>query len=708
MRAARIRARPRRTSSSRPPSKPRARDRIQKGRSSGRPFCLRPPPVCGAPFVPLPTHFVLPGAILERYALCFRFHRLANAARYEEDSSCSALISRLRFQPWPWWFCPARSRRSAGRRPRPHRSREQGAGPALLRAHRAPDSAPAVVNVYASPGQNAAAERGHGRFLPPLLRRGTRRGVPRGRSQSSLGSGVIVDPSGLVVTNNHVIENMTEVKVALADRREFEADIVLRDPRTDLAVLKLKNAAEPAVLRARRFRGAARSAISSSPSAIPFGVGQTVTQGIVSALARTQVGVSDYQFFIQTDAAINPGNSGGALDRHERPPRRHQHGDLFPLRRQPSASASPFRRAWSGRCSIPPSGGARTRAAALARRAPSDRRRRDRDEPRPRAPDGRPGRPPSTTRARPRMRGLKRGDAILAVDGQPVDNPDAFGYRFTLKGIAGPDAADRPARRQAGDRHGQAHAAARDAARASPRGPRPVAVRRRDPREHVAGRRRRAADRAFPDDGVVVADLEDAASPRSVGFQKGDQILAINGQRLSAHQGRSSALRNGRPAIGRSRSTAAGGSSRRCWAAERLDRLERSCRLEETGRAGLSLALGGELLGDRDCRGRSSIAPLANSSAALPCTMQRGASEGLRPGRHRPGHVRLSLSTSIVDPAGAGQSVGKALDRGDHGASRSPGLLQALDAARPGMRTGFMRDSASTSLRKPESFMAPP
>ena len=128
----------------------------------------------------------------------------------------------------------------------------------------------------------------------------------------ALGSGVIVDPSGLVVTNYHVIEGMTEVKVALSDQREFEAEIVLRDPRTDLAVLRLKGGEDFPVLE---LGDSDALEVGDFVIAIgdPFGVGQTVTQGIVSALARTQVGISDYGFFIQTDAAINPGNSGGAL-----------------------------------------------------------------------------------------------------------------------------------------------------------------------------------------------------------------------------------------------------------------------------------------------------------------------------------------------------------------------------------------------------------
>src|SRR5258705_3126178 len=138
-------------------------------------------------------------------------------------------------------------------------------------------------------------------------------GTPREQVQRSLGSGVIVDASGLIMTNNHVIEGATEVKVSLADKREFEAEIVLKDARTDLAVLRVKDGRErfPAI----ELGNSDELQVGDVVMAIgnPFGVGQTVTHGIVSALARTQVGISDFQFFIQTDAAINPGNSGGAL-----------------------------------------------------------------------------------------------------------------------------------------------------------------------------------------------------------------------------------------------------------------------------------------------------------------------------------------------------------------------------------------------------------
>src|SRR3954466_10235885 len=169
---------------------------------------------------------------------------------------------------------------------------------------------PAVVNVYA-----AKVVQNHNPFMDdPIFRRFF--GVPGGQQeqlQRSLGSGVMVDPSGLVVTNVHVIEGADEVKVSLSDKREFEAEIVLKDSRSDLAVLRLKDTKEK--FPALEFTNSDELLVGDVVMAIgnPFGVGQTVTHGIISALARTQVGITDYQFFIQTDAAINPGNSGGAL-----------------------------------------------------------------------------------------------------------------------------------------------------------------------------------------------------------------------------------------------------------------------------------------------------------------------------------------------------------------------------------------------------------
>lgn len=172
-------------------------------------------------------------------------------------------------------------------------------------------AAPAVVNIHAM----RMVRQTHPFFDDPFFRRffGEGFGIPSERAQRSLGSGVIVNPSGIVVTNHHVIEGAEAIRVALADRREFDAEVLLRDPRSDLAVLRIKNGRErfPVI----EFGDSDQLEVGDIVLAIgnPFGVGQTVTQGIVSAVARTQIGVTDYQFFIQTDAAINPGNSGGPL-----------------------------------------------------------------------------------------------------------------------------------------------------------------------------------------------------------------------------------------------------------------------------------------------------------------------------------------------------------------------------------------------------------
>jgi Do/DeqQ family serine protease len=176
--------------------------------------------------------------------------------------------------------------------------------------------APAVVNIFTKRvvRQRSASPL----FNDPFFKRFFGKdfgmlGVPRERIQSSLGSGVIVTADGLIVTNFHVIKGSDEITVVLPDRREFAATLVLGDERTDLAVLRIDAGGDP--LPSVEFRDSDDVEVGDLVLAIgnPFGVGQTVTSGIVSATARTQVGISDYSFFIQTDAAINPGNSGGAL-----------------------------------------------------------------------------------------------------------------------------------------------------------------------------------------------------------------------------------------------------------------------------------------------------------------------------------------------------------------------------------------------------------
>jgi len=178
--------------------------------------------------------------------------------------------------------------------------------------------APSVVNIYTR--KTVTQRRVPSLFNDPFFRRffGTPPGVPQGqgkqkRVQNSLGSGVIVTADGIVVTNNHVIEGADEITVVLNDRREFEATIIDVDERTDLAILRMNT--EGLALAHLPMGDSDALEVGDLVLAIgnPFGVGQTVTSGIVSALARTSIGISDLNSFIQTDAAINPGNSGGAL-----------------------------------------------------------------------------------------------------------------------------------------------------------------------------------------------------------------------------------------------------------------------------------------------------------------------------------------------------------------------------------------------------------
>ena len=176
---------------------------------------------------------------------------------------------------------------------------------------------PAVVNVYVR-HRSKRTRRRNPFANDPFFRRffGDSIGVPRERIESSLGSGVIIEARGIVVTNFHVIEGATgdEVKIALANRKEYQADILLKDKKTDLAVLKIRtegNERFPFLKIANSDKLEVGDLVLAMGN--PFGVGQTVTSGIVSALARTGIGGGDAQYFIQTDAAINPGNSGGAL-----------------------------------------------------------------------------------------------------------------------------------------------------------------------------------------------------------------------------------------------------------------------------------------------------------------------------------------------------------------------------------------------------------
>jgi len=174
-------------------------------------------------------------------------------------------------------------------------------------------SSPAVVNIFTSkankpkPGKKGAPHQNE-----PWFQFFFGDQAPSDEPSSSLGSGVIVSPQGIILTNHHVIEGADEIEVAFADGRKRNAKLIGSDPETDIAVLKIDSADLPSPIILGKMEsvqvGDVVLAIGN-----PFGVGQTVTSGIVSALGRSQLGINTFENFIQTDAAINPGNSGGAL-----------------------------------------------------------------------------------------------------------------------------------------------------------------------------------------------------------------------------------------------------------------------------------------------------------------------------------------------------------------------------------------------------------
>jgi serine protease Do len=176
---------------------------------------------------------------------------------------------------------------------------------------------PDVVNISSSKVVRTPNQFAEGMPNDPLFQQffgqafGNHPAIPKERREQSLGSGVIVSPEGYVLTNNHVVDGATDIKVTLSDKRELKAQIVGTDAKTDVAVLKLEGSNFPAIT----LGDSSKVQVGDYALAIgdPFGVGQTVTMGIVSAKGRGNLGIEDYEDFIQTDAPINPGNSGGAL-----------------------------------------------------------------------------------------------------------------------------------------------------------------------------------------------------------------------------------------------------------------------------------------------------------------------------------------------------------------------------------------------------------
>jgi Do/DeqQ family serine protease len=386
---------------------------------------------------------------------------------------------------------------------------------------------PSVVNVYAA---KIVANRNP--FMEdPFFRRffGGGGGMPQEQIQRSLGSGVIIDASGLVMTNNHVIEGANEVKIALADKREFEAEIVLKDSRTDLAVLRVKDGREK--FTAIELGNSDELQVGDVVLAVgnPFGVGQTVTHGIVSALARTQVGITDYQFFIQTDAAINPGNSGGALVDlagrlvglntaiFSRSGGSQGIGFAIPVNMvkvvvaSAKTGGSTVKRPWLGAKlqnvtpDIAESLGLKRPAGALvatvADKSPAARA------------------------------GLKTGDLIVAIDGQVVDDQNAFDYRFATKPLGG--------QAQLGILRGGKETTLKVALETAPETPRDeIVIQARSPfmGVKIANISPAVADEMRLDstaEGIVVTEVADGSLAQSLGFQRGDVIAEVNGEKIA-------------------------------------------------------------------------------------------------------------------------------------------------------------------------------
>ena len=386
-------------------------------------------------------------------------------------------------------------------------------------------TAPAVVNVYASSRVHVRSpfmddpffERFFGQQMPP-------------RVQSSLGSGVIVDPSGIIVTNYHVIRGADEVKVALSDGREFESKILLKDSRVDLAVLKIQ-AKEPFPVIPLGDSDALQVGDLVLAIGNPFGVGQTTTSGIVSALARTHIGVSDFGFYIQTDAAINPGNSGGALI--------NMKGQLVGINSAiysksggsvgigfaiPSNMVRAFvasAKSGNGFFETPYLG------AEFQDIDPQEANALGLDRPK-------GALVASVTKGAPAAEaGLKVGDVVLAVDGTPISDSDALNYRISTQPIGSTVTLDiyRQGAKQSVKVKLERAPEGQSATEVTISGESPFAGTK------VAALSPRLAERlGMPTNstGVVVVDVAPNSPADSIGFQPKDIVQEVNGTAIGS------------------------------------------------------------------------------------------------------------------------------------------------------------------------------
>ncbi|WP_102226346.1 trypsin-like peptidase domain-containing protein [Acidimangrovimonas sediminis] len=384
------------------------------------------------------------------------------------------------------------------------------------------EAAPAVVNIFAKQVVQQQSPFAGDPFFSELFRE---LGPGRPRVQNSLGSGVILSSDGLVVSNYHVVGQATQIRVALNDRREFAAHVVLADKRLDLAVLKLEGAQG---LPSLALRNSDTVEVGELVLAIgnPFGIGQTVSNGIISGLARSGLSFGGRGYFIQTDAAINPGNSGGALvgmggrlvginsSILTRSGGSNGIGFAIPSNlvaqflAQAKAGARRFQRPWTG-------AKAQSVDASLAESLGLDR------------PEGvllsafAAGSPLAEA-------GLGRGDVVLSIDGFAVNSPQEMQYRLMTLGVG--------ARAQVSYLHRGTRRSASLALKAPPEVPQREAMTITSAGNVFAGLSLSRINPAVIEEmglpenahGVVVTRL--AGYALHTGMKVGDVILAINGQ----------------------------------------------------------------------------------------------------------------------------------------------------------------------------------
>ncbi|MEM6462865.1 MAG: DegQ family serine endoprotease [Pseudomonadota bacterium] len=387
-------------------------------------------------------------------------------------------------------------------------------------------ASPAVVNVYAG----RMVQRRSPFAGDPFFERFFGQQAPgRSQVQTSLGSGVIVDASGIIVTNHHVIKGADEIKVAFASGQEFKSRVLLKDERVDLAVLKI-DGEEP--FPTIEYGDSDRLQVGDVLLAIgnPFGVGQTVTSGIVSALARNGVGVSDFGFFIQTDAAINPGNSGGALiDMNgrlvgintaifSRSGGSNGIGFAIPTNmvravvQAAQSGADRFRRPFIG-ASFSPVTGDMAEALGMERAFGAIVTAV--------VPDG------------PAERGgLRVGDLVISLNGQAVQHPDALGYRLATAGVGATAALEVVSRGQLKDISVRLE---------PPRQRKPADEVRLSGRNPFSGALVATIEPQLAEElrlrgsnsGVVVLDVQRGSPASRYGIRPRDILVAINGERIS-------------------------------------------------------------------------------------------------------------------------------------------------------------------------------